>query len=462
MYNLPFLMSIKTYLLLVAFFLFFGCSQKPSTSVPQLEPPKTYSPLPSQFVINYRLDKRVIRDTFNTAIAELFRENFDIPDYDVKLNLYKTKEANVEIEGKSILVNIPVGILVEKTAFFVKMEARGVLELTFITQFDLDSLWNFKAKTDLSYYKWIEKPTLKMAGVSIPIEPISNVIIGKTKPMIVESIDDAIMENFTINKSLHDIVQSFKDPIELSESGGYLSLSPTRIYMQPFKNSKLSTHGKIKLNLNTKFSSFQPPLSNMPVKVPPLEWQDNINDTSVMRLVTHINMMDINAIVRKNYEGKTFTSEGKSITLNSIFVNCDYEHFRFATDVSGSVNGTLLITALPQYDPAQNAFKAKIVSINLRTKNRIHKVASWIAEGYVRRELEKMMFYPLKDQLDEVQNMVNEQIDEVNKEYNLDITAKLHSIEAEHFYMKPGAIETTIRTSLLLNAYIKDLRMLGK
>lgn len=438
-----------------------GCSHKSVSSLPQAPPPSQYTALPSQLVINVKLDKKLIRDTFNQAIAEIFTENFDIPDYDVKMNLYKTKEANVEIEGKSILVNIPVGILVEKTAFFVKMEARGVLEMTFITKFDLDSLWNFKAKTDLSYYKWIEKPTLKMAGIQIPIEPISNVIIGKTKPYIVENIDAAIMENFTINKSLHDIVQTFKDPVQLEDAGGYLTLKPTKIRLQPFKNTKLSTTGKINLSLNTSFSTSPPPITNAPVAVPPLQWVDQMTDTSVMRLVTNIKMMDINSLVRKNYEGKTFSSEGKSITLNSILVNCDYENIRFATDVTGSVNGTLLITAKPTYDAAQNAFKAKIISINLRTKNKIHKVASWIAEGYIRKELEKMFYYPLNDQLDEIQNMINEQINDVNKEYSLDITAKLLSIDTENFYLKPGEIETTIRANLLLNAYIKDLRKLG-
>lgn len=68
----------------------------------------------TDIVINYKLDKSGIIDTFNNAISDVFKSNFDIPEYDVKMTLSKPKSAAVEIEGKSILVVVPVTVNVEK------------------------------------------------------------------------------------------------------------------------------------------------------------------------------------------------------------------------------------------------------------------------------------------------------------------------------------------------------------
>ncbi|MBK6364157.1 MAG: DUF4403 family protein [Saprospiraceae bacterium] len=97
----------------------------------------------------------------------------------------------------------------------------------------------------------------------------------------------------------------------------------------------------------------------------------------------------------------------------------------------------------------------------LKQKNKIHKAAAWIAEGFIRKELTKMMTFPLEEKLDEIQNDINTQLKDINQEYNMDLKADLYSITSEHFEMKPGAIETTIKASLKIEAYIKDLRKLG-
>jgi hypothetical protein len=446
---------------LLIFFL-LSCSSQKKTEVVKKEPYKIYQPLPSRVVLNYRLDKKIIKDTFNSAIAEIFKESFSIPEYDLNINLYKTSDANIEIEGKSVLVNIPVGILAEKNTILVDFKAKGVVELTFITKFDLDSLWNFASKTDLSYYKWLEKPVLKMGGLQIPMEPLSDVIISKSKATIVKSIDDAIKENFSIKNTIHKSIQVFKDPIQIDpENGGYLTLTPSVISLTSLKNSKLFSAGKIIFDLQTLFSTNKPLTQHGFLKTPPLRWVENVNDTSVLRLVTKINMMDINDLVRKNFDGKQLSAQGKSFTMSNILINCDYENIRFVTDVKGDVNGTLILTGKPKYDKQSNSFKTENIDISFKTKNKIHKAATWIAEGFIRKELTKMMTFPLEEKLDEIQNDINTQLQDINQEYNMDLKADLYSISSEHFEMMPGAIETTIKASLKIDAYIKDLRKLG-
>jgi hypothetical protein len=65
------------------------------------------------------------------------------------MTLSKPKSAAVEIEGKSILVMVPVTVNVEKKTFLTDLKAKGTLEMSFVTDLDLDSMWNMKTKTSL-------------------------------------------------------------------------------------------------------------------------------------------------------------------------------------------------------------------------------------------------------------------------------------------------------------------------
>lgn len=431
------------------------CSTKPITT--PIEPEKIQN-FYSDLTINYKLYKKSIKDTFNIVISDIFKESFTVPEYDAKIYLSKTKDANVEIEGKSLLVNIPIGITVEKKTFLTNLVAKGVIEMTFITNLDVDSLWKMKTVTDLSYYKWIEKPKLSVGGLQIPIESISNVILSKTKTMISQSIDEAVNDNFDLKQKMQESLQVFNDPWQMDPPyGGWMILKPTKIQLNKVQNSKSFASGKIGFQLLSTYSTSMPKSDQLESKkLPIVNWSENIPDSSIFRLVTEIKTMDINQIVKNQFDGQTFSAEGKSITLSNIVVNCDYSHLRVVTDVKGSINGTLIISGKPFYDKVKNAFSTEDIDIKFKTKNKVHKAASWIAEGYVKRELKKMLQYSLSEQTDELQNSINEQIEELNKKYDMKLKTTLGSISVENFKLKPGIIETTLNAKLFIDLSIHN------
>ncbi|MBK7634294.1 MAG: DUF4403 family protein [Saprospiraceae bacterium] len=134
------------------------------------------------------------KDTFNNAISEVFKGNFDLPEYDVKLTLSKPRPASVEIEGKSVLVVVPITVNVLKKTFLADLTAKGTLEMSFVTDLDIDSLWNMKTTTKLGYHRWIEKPKLSIVGLNLPIESISDAAINRSKSVIESSIDESVRE----------------------------------------------------------------------------------------------------------------------------------------------------------------------------------------------------------------------------------------------------------------------------
>ncbi len=417
----------------------------------------------TELIINYRLDKSGIRDTFNAAIADAFKANFDIPDYDIKMTLSKPKEASVEIEGKSVLVVVPVTVNVEKKTFLADLKAKGTLEMSFITDVEVDSIWSMKTKTSLSFHRWIEKPKLSVAGLNLPIETISDVVIKKSKPMIEKSIDDAVKENFTLKQKMKENMKMFDQPFQMDPTvNAWLNIKPEKMLLNKITNSKFTATGKIGIKALSTFTTYKPAPNVVSMNVPKMYWNENLPDSSVFRLISDIKMADINPMIKTSLDGKTFTAGERSITLSNIVTNCDYEYLRVVTDVAGAVNGTLIIKGKPKYDMVSNSFYMENIDIQLKTKNVIHKAAAWIAEGKIRHELESKLKFSIKETISEVQKNMDAQLKQFNEKYNMEMKIGIGSVDVESFELKPGQIEALMRSKFYLEIRIKDFRSFNK
>lgn len=457
------LKKIYTYLVAIAMFTVMSCGTKKEIVSPPPPPKDIKRNLYSDIVINYKLDKSGIRDTFNRAIDDALKANFDIPDYDIKLALSKQKDAAVEIEGKNILVVLPLTIQVEKNTFLANLKAKGVLELTFITNVDVDTIWNLSTKTNLSTHKWLEKPKLTIAGLNLPIETISNFVISKTKKQIELAIDDSVKESFTLKQKMKETMAIFDQPMQMDvNNGGWIDAKPEQMQLNKVQNSRFSADGKIAMKMLNTFSTYKPLPKSAYRPLPKVYWSEAIPDSSTFRLMADIKMMDINGLIKTNLDGQTFTAGDKSITLSNIVANCDYEFFRVVTDVAGSVNGTLIIKGTPRYDAVANGFYMDNLDIQLKTKNVLHKAAAWIGEGKIRRELESMLKFSIKDNITVIQENINKQMADFNKLHDLEMKVKIGSIDVESFELKPGQIEALMKSKIYLEINIKDFRSFSK
>ncbi|MBK8346288.1 MAG: DUF4403 family protein [Saprospiraceae bacterium] len=450
-------------LFLFIFFITYSCGTKKAVEYVPVKTQETIKNFTTEFVINYKLDKTGIKDTFNTAISEAFKGNFDIPEYDIKMTLSKPKEASVEIEGKSVLVVVPVTVYLEKKTFLTDLKAKGTLEMSFITDLDIDSLWNVKTKTQLSHHRWVEKPKLSVAGLNLPIESISDVAINKSKSMIEKGIDDSVRENFTLKQKMKETMSLFDQPMQLDPSMSvWLNIRPEKFHLNKVINNRFSAAGKIGIQGKSTFTTYKPTTISTVNTLPKVYWTESIPDRSVFRIIADIKTADINPVIKANLDGKTFTAGDKSITLSNIVTNCDYEFLRVVTDIAGTVNGTLIIKGKPKYDANENSFYMENIDIQLKTKNVAHKAAAWIAEGKIRNELEKMLKFSIKDNLAEAQKNIDNQLKDLNAKYDLEMKIGIGSADVESFELKPGQIEAMVKAKFYLELRIKNFRSFNK
>jgi len=447
---------------MIGIILVMSCASKKSKT-PELINDIKDKELASEIILNYRLEKKTIQDTFNISIDEALGEKFSLPEYDIVMKLSKPGDATVEIEGKNILVNVPINIVVEKKTFLTTLKAQGTLEMTFLSNFDIDKRWNLKTNTQLSHHRWIEKPKLGVAGINIPIQYISDNVLKRSKSEIEKTIDQSIKENFQLQKSMAETITSISKPQKFSPTIlAWVQFEPEIFNLSPIKNSRFTARGKVRMLGSTKFSTFEPKIAFKNGILPSVNWSDDIADSSSIRIISEIKTYDINTMLKENIEGQTFSSDGKSISLSNIVTNCDYTNFRVAADISGSINGQMLIAALPKYDKLTNKFELKIIDIKLKTKNVLHKAVAWIAEGKIRNEIEKRLIFNIDDQIVEVQKTINEYSKTLKEQHDMETNIKIGKVIIENYELTPGKIEAILLAKIYIDVHINDLQKFSK
>lgn len=435
-----------------------ACRSKKNISL--IEDSKTEFVMPelkSTINVHYKIDKEAINDTFNTVIDSYLADDMELTAMGMDVTVTKTKDANIEFLDKSVLTTLPIGIGLSKSSFLADIEASGVLELNFITDVDIDSSWNLVTKTRLEHYDWEEAPKLSLGGLNLSIGNLANNIIEKSKATFEQQIDASVAEQLEIRSKVMETLKYIETPILVDTLlNSWVHFQPTNIYMSRLANISGYSQGNLTVHGNTKINSEKP--NHTPgLKMPAFNWENELDDTSHVNLVFDISYKQINKYLEENFRGQTFENGDKKITLNKINLRKSGEKLIVVSDVSGSVNGELLVSAIPRFDNNKQAFFADDIDIHIKTKNVLHKAGAWMFKSKIKNKLKEMMYFSIADNLNEVQNTIDEQIKDYSIKDQLDINVDLRKVNVNKFVLDDDRIHAFLTLNVFLEAIVHDM-----
>ena len=411
----------------------------------------------SDIVFNYKLDRKAIRDTFNRSIDEALVEASGYLEYGIKIDIKKLDEADVIFDQKLVMVTVPIYVNLIRRTFFHDFRAAGTLEMVFISHLNVDTLWNLKTSTAIAHYRWLTRPRLD-AGFMIPIERISNWILDKYKSEIEENIDMTVRESISLRNRMINNMKIFGKPIPIPESvGGWLQITPEIAYISGSKRTYDWTIGKVYFRARNSYFSYKPITSHTKY-LPPVFIKDNLSDTSVIRLSTELTMGDLSKQVNRNFAGRSFYVGDKYISVQDVVIS-NYQNKLSATiKVSGSFNGTILVSGTPVYDTLNNKVYAKNIDISIKTRNVLHKAASWIGKGKMKTSLETTLVFSLEDSITYLQQAINNHVNSIQDEYGLKVVANIESVQIEEMKLATENISVLFNFKTYFEITVHDFR----
>jgi len=358
----------------------------------------------------------------NLSLIEETKSEFVMPDLKSTINVrYKIDSQAINdtfntvidsyLDGEMAMMAMGMDVTVKKeedasieflerskNSFLANIKASGKLTLQFVTEIDVDSSWNLVTMTTLNEYNWKEEPKLSVGGLNLSIGTLANNIIEKSKSTFEKQIDAAVAEQLEIRSKVLETMKYVEAPILVDTLlNSWVHFEPTNVYMSRLENLSGYSSGNLTIHGKTKINDKKPKLQK----------------------------------------------SGEKLVVVS--------------DVSGSVNGQLLVSAIPRFDNSKQAFFADDIDIDVKTKNVIHKAGAWMFKSKIKNKLKEMMHFSIADNLSDIQNTIDDQIKDYQVKDKLDINVDLKKINVNRFVLDVDRARAFITLNVYLETIIHDM-----
>lgn len=397
--------------------LFASCSTANKIAALKPEPddavPLVYESSPSFINLPVTIKLKDIENKTNASLNGLIYEDTSIEDDDIELKVWK--EAPITINNayqgttEKIKTVLPLKVWVK---YRIGTKKLGVALYTY-KEFNLNGVvtlhsevnltnWRMTTKTELKSLDWKESPTMVILGKNVPITYIIDPTINLFRSKIEKKIDESIEKSMDFKPNVLEALEKICTPFEMSQAySSWLRITPVEVYTTNarLKKDTFVLEMGMKCNMETLIGT--KPTSkydkNKIVLKPVTQIPQQIN-TNIAAVSTY---QEASRIMTKNFSGQVFGSGTKKVSVENVNIWHKNGKMVIALDLLGSVNGTIYLSGLPQYNEKTKEIYFDKLDYVLDTKDKLIRTANWLAQGIILRKIEASCRYSIQPNLDE-------------------------------------------------------------
>jgi len=290
----------------------------------------------------------------------------------------------------------PIGLRRER-----KSQKLCALSVNFLSPLAVGANWRLTTRSQFKDYTWIEKPKIKLLGISIGITSLAESILDKRRADIEAAIDKAVHTELRLDRDIRKIWLDMQKPLRIGKKPEEIWLTP-----RPFSVAAAPVYGnekqltiplQIAFRVDTHIGS--EPAGREPEKLPRLLRRNKLPAASRLQVLAFIPYTDLNRVLTNRLATEKLDLMGGHITIKDASVYGNGRSLILKTNVTGSVNGTLYFRGQPTYDTLTNTLKIEKVDFDVDTKERVLATADWLLHDHLRDTLQAAMIVPLRQQI---------------------------------------------------------------
>lgn len=405
-------MSRKLQLCALALLALFAC-KTPQPLRPEARYDMTQPPVPmSSLYIPVRITRTDLQRIVNQSVAGLKMDNSQMSGQDYRWSLAVTRPLAVDLAGQQITSTIPMDVQVSKNLGITSLSANGELEVTFKTQFNIREDWSVQTYTTLERHRWLRQPVARVAGVAIPIAPLTNWLIDYSRKRLTETIDKQIREQIDLRALLSPLWTVLKRPVQLSEAMDlWFRFEPRVAGIEPFRIEGDGLHSAVHMTGISRVKAGGEPALIDVAHQPQFSASRSKNADSLRIVIqTDISYAQAERIAEQKLIGQTFGSGKNQVTVEGIDLFGQGDHLIASVRLKGGYKGQVHLRGKPVLDAGRRNVEMENFDFDVNTRNVLHSSAAWLFKGNIRAALREALVFPLDDNLSEVTKEIDAQI----------------------------------------------------
>lgn len=402
---------MKKIITVISLSFLFGCST--SNKIAALKPmpsenvPMVYKTTTSFVDMPMEITLKEIENQLNKSLSGLIYEDNNLEDDKSEMKIWKTGTIKlIEKDGK-IQSILPLKIWSKfkyGTDFMGLNDTREINlngTITLLSDAKLSN-WKMNTTSKIEDFEWSESPTILVAGKKVPITYIINPTLSIFKSKVAKKIDDAIEKSCDFKPYVLDVLDKMSTPFLTSEQyETWFKLNPIEVYVTDavLKKSKIEMELGLKCSMQTMVGQ-QPKISfnRETVTFKSVTKMPNKTTASIAAISTY---ESASRIITKNFQGKEFASGSRKIVVQKVDLWSKDGKMIIALDMTGSINGTIYLSGIPNYNSVTKEIYFDQMDYVLNTKGILTKTANWLLQGTILKKIQENCRYSIKDNLAE-------------------------------------------------------------
>ncbi len=415
--------------------------------------PLVYENNPSFIHLPIAIQLKDIENKTNSLLNGLIYEDSTIEDDNIEIKVWKIAPIRFENNASTttnskIKTTLPLKVSVKyrigTTKFGLKLYNTKEFNLngivTLVSEVDLEN-WKLSTKTQFQSIEWNESPTMKLLGKNVPVTLLINSSLPLFKSKIEKKIDESISKSMDFKPNVLSALEKIGTPFQMSQDyESWLRVTPIEVYST---NAKLIGES-IQINMGLKCIMEtligKKPVSNFNANTIVLKPVSTIPNSITANITAVSTYQDASTIITKNFTGQDFSSGKKKIKVQNVTMWHKKGKMIISLDVTGSVNGTLYLTGLPQYNETTKEIYFDQMDYALETKNKLLQTANWLAQGIILKKIQANCRYSINTNLEDGKKNIQKYLNNYSPTPGVYINGKVGNVNFKRIQLTNQAI----------------------
>ncbi|ACT93801.1 DUF4403 family protein [Dyadobacter fermentans] len=336
------------------------------------------------------------------------------------------------------------------------------IRIRLISKIGITPSWQIKSDTYVDSYDWISEPSIRVAGINIPIKGMVSRMLSKNFDKITDAIDQQVSSNLELKKNAEVAWNLARQPVMLAqEYDTWLVIVPTGVEMTPLlaKNNILRSVIGIKGYTQTVTSAMKPAVAPAQ-KLPDLRIVEKVQDDFKIGLISLVSYEDAARLATRQFAGEKFSFLGGQyhVEVTSIDMYGQNDRLVIKAGLKGSISGDIYLKGIPYYDPATQQLSLKGLDYDLDTRNTIVRTAGWLLQGQFSRMMEKKMIFPVGGQIADAKSTIQKTLANYKVTEGVVVKGILSDIVPDKVYLTPKHLYSVVFATGKVNLKVDGLK----
>jgi len=415
----------------------------------------------SDLIFSFKLSKSSMSDSLDIILDSLLTGTTELEDYGVKVALSRVDSSRIKMVGRALNIDVPLNVVMFKSTMLGTLTAAGKIIMKFESDLDIDRNWNLISYTTLDGHEWIEAPKFRAGLFAIPITKLTDAVIMRTKNFMTRGIDDSFKENFSLREYVDEITDILLTPYKLDSTfGGWIYMMADSTYLAPATDEPDYSCSKFYAPMYMKVQSTYPyDINNENIAPPIFAWNQDIPDSTQFRVRVDLRYDYLTELAKRNFLNQRFKNGDKEIKIEDLVIYGDDNLLKVACKTSGSFNGNVIIGGVPVYE--DHILQAKNLNLDIKTKNFFHKTGSFLAKGFIRNQLNKILYFDITDYLQQAKDEIEVKLSSLKESHNITVDVGWGEIDINSIQIKEQKLDGLMEAALKVDVVVEDLKKLS-